>query len=73
MNLNKLIHIGDDIVNSIDKNRLANDLVLRNNVKKYQKLRRASNRSAITDLDIMQEISTSIREIEKRLDIVSPN
>jgi len=73
LTLADLIPIGDDIVNSIGKNRLMNDQVLYGKVKVYQKIKRTLNNISGSKIDIMEKVANSIREIEKHLDIISPN
>ena len=71
--LAEIFRIGDEIVNSIGENRLKNDAVLRGKVDAYHRKRSCLTDMENIDIEKIQKISDTIREIEQRLDIVAPN
>jgi predicted CoA-binding protein len=74
-----MIEIGDEVVNSIDKNRLDNDQVLRKKVEVFNNLKNLAHSVIKINLDkdieeeLLRQLANSIREIETQLDIVAPN
>lgn len=71
--LAEMMAIGDRLVASIAQTRLENDATLRNAVENYRRIRDAISRSGLDDLATLRSMSESIRAIEARLDIVSPD
>ena len=79
MILADMIEIGDEVVNSIDKNRMDNDQVLRKKIEVFNNLKNLAQSVSKTSLDkdieeeLLRQLAHSIREIETQLDIVAPN
>ncbi len=77
MSIVQIIAIGERLIASINKNRLANDGVLRDNVDTYLRLKNVIKQAPPDNLksqnQFVRELASAIREIEKQLDIVAPN
>ena len=77
MSIVQIIAIGEKLIASINKIRLANDSVLRGKVDTYLRIKNVIEQAPPDNPDssrqFVRELAYAIREIEKRLDIVAPN
>lgn len=77
INIVQIISIGDQIIASIDQNRIKNDTVLRDRVEQYERLKNVVQKTKMDngqkEHQLIRELASAIREIEKRLDIIAPN